>query len=89
MGGFQYRIHGSKLPGKPDLVFSSKRKSIVVHGCFWHRHPEPRCKLALLPKSKLDFWLPKLSGNRVRYLRNVQRCSNLVRRCQLFGIANQ
>ncbi|HHM6347544.1 TPA: very short patch repair endonuclease, partial [Pseudomonas aeruginosa] len=36
--GFRYRLHDAKLPGKPDLVFSRKRKVIFVHGCFWHRH---------------------------------------------------
>ncbi|MGH8393901.1 MAG: very short patch repair endonuclease, partial [Pseudomonas sp.] len=32
-----------------------------VHGCFWHRHPG--CKYAYTPKSRLDFWLPKLAKN--------------------------
>ena len=39
-----------------------------MHGCFWHRHPG--CKLARMPKSRLDFWRPKLEGNRERDLRN-------------------
>ncbi len=62
--GFRFRLHGADLPGRPDLVFPSKRKVIFVHGCFWHRHN--RCDLARLPKSRLDFWLPKLEGNRRR-----------------------
>jgi DNA mismatch endonuclease, patch repair protein len=64
--GFRYRLHGSSLPGCPDLVFNGKRKVIFVHGCYWHRHPDPACPLARLPKSRLDFWLPKLEGNRER-----------------------
>lgn len=64
--GFRYRLHRQALPGKPDLVFSSRRKVIFVHGCFWHRHPEAGCPLARLPKSRLDFWLPKLAKNRER-----------------------
>lgn len=68
--GYRYRLHRADLPGKPDLVFSSRRKVIFVHGCFWHRHPDPECKLARLPKSRLEFWLPKLEGNRERDLRN-------------------
>jgi DNA mismatch endonuclease (patch repair protein) len=60
--GYRYRLHGSCLPGKPDLVFPSRRKVIFVHGCFWHRHP--KCTLARLPKSRLGFWLPKLTENR-------------------------
>lgn len=64
--GFRYRLHDRSLPGSPDLVFRSRRKVIFVHGCFWHRHPDPACKLARLPKSRLDFWLPKLTANKVR-----------------------
>lgn len=66
--GYRYRLHNAQLPGKPDLVFSSRRKVIFVHGCFWHRHPG--CKNARLPKSRRDFWIPKLNGNRERDLRN-------------------
>ena len=64
--GYRYRLHGRDLPGNPDLVFPGRRKVIFVHGCFWHRHPDPKCPLARLPKSKLDFWKPKLEGNRAR-----------------------
>lgn len=64
--GYRYRLHRAGLPGKPDLVFTTRRKVIFVHGCFWHRHPDPACPLARLPKSRLDFWLPKLDGNRMR-----------------------
>jgi DNA mismatch endonuclease, patch repair protein len=64
--GFRYRLHGKGLPGQPDLVFASKRKVIFVHGCFWHRHQKRGCPLARLPKSRLDFWVPKLERNRVR-----------------------
>lgn len=71
--GYRYRLHVSKLPGKPDMVFSSRRKIIFVHGCFWHRHDASGCRLARLPKSKLDFWLPKLEGNRERDLENMRR----------------
>lgn len=68
--GFRYRLHDRGLPGTPDLTFPSRRKAIFVHGCFWHRHSEPDCKLARLPKSRLDFWQPKLQGNRERDLRH-------------------
>ena len=64
--GFRYRLHDKRLPGKPDLVFTTRKKVVFVHGCFWHRHFDPDCKLARLPKSNLDFWAPKLEANRVR-----------------------
>lgn len=64
--GFRFRLHRKDLPGKPDLVFPRYRAVIFVHGCFWHRHLDPICHLARLPKSRLEFWLPKLETNRVR-----------------------
>jgi DNA mismatch endonuclease (patch repair protein) len=67
--GFRYRLHDRRLPGAPDLVFGPRRKAIFIHGCFWHRHSDPSCKLARLPKSRLDFWRPKLDANRARDIR--------------------
>lgn len=64
--GFRYRLHVRNLPGRPDLVFRKRKKVIFVHGCFWHRHDDPGCKLARLPKSRLEFWVPKLEANRSR-----------------------
>ena len=64
--GYRYRLHDKRLPGSPDLVFRSRRKVIFVHGCFWHRHSDPTCRLARMPKSRQDFWGPKLEGNRER-----------------------
>lgn len=69
--GYRYRLHGAKLPGRPDLVFPGRRKVIFVHGCFWHRHPDSDCKLARLPKSRHEFWVPKLEGNRNRDLQKL------------------
>lgn len=64
--GYRYRLHGYELPGRPDIVFRSRRKVVFIHGCFWHRHPNPSCKLVRLPKSRREFWEPKLEGNRLR-----------------------
>jgi DNA mismatch endonuclease (patch repair protein) len=75
--GYRYRLHAKYLPGNPDLVFSSRKKVIFVHGCFWHRHDAPTCKLARLPKSKLDFWLPKLEANMRRDVRTLKSLQSL------------
>ena len=64
--GLRFRLYAKTLPGRPDLVLPGRRVAVFVHGCFWHRHPDPDCKLARLPKSRLDFWIPKLEGNRRR-----------------------
>jgi DNA mismatch endonuclease (patch repair protein) len=75
--GFRYRLHDRGLPGSPDLVFPRLRKVIFVHGCFWHRHEDIHCKLARWPKSRLDFWRPKLQGNRERDLRRQAELEKL------------
>ena len=59
--GFRYRLHGSKLPGRPDIVFGSRKKVIFVNGCFWHQHQG--CNASGIPKSNVDFWREKLSKN--------------------------
>lgn len=48
------------------MVFSGRRKVIFVHGCFWHQHEDPQCKLAHRPRSNLKYWEPKLARNRER-----------------------
>lgn len=71
--GYRYRLHRAGLPGTPDIVFPSRRKVLFVHGCFWHRHAD--CALARLPKSRPEFWVPKLEGNRLRDRRNTRALS--------------
>ena len=64
--GYRYRLHRGGLPGRPDLVFASRRAVVFVHGCFWHQHPDPESRLARMPKSRQEFWLKKLRANRER-----------------------
>lgn len=64
--GLRYRLHARELPGRPDIVFRMARVAVFIHGCFWHQHPDPNCRLARMPKSRRDFWEPKLMGNRSR-----------------------
>ena len=62
--GYRYRLHLRSIPGIPDIAFPNRKKAIFVHGCFWHRHEG--CSNNRLPKSKLEFWKPKLEGNKIR-----------------------
>ena len=73
--GYRYRLHRRDLPGTPDLVFPGRGKVIMVHGCFWHRHEG--CALARLPKSRGDFWLPKLTTNAERDASNTRALRRL------------
>ena len=61
--GYRYRLHRKDLPGRPDLAFPRRRKAIFVNGCFWHGHG---CHLGQLPKSRLEYWGPKIRANRDR-----------------------
>lgn len=62
--GFRYRLHSSKLPGKPDMVLPSRRAVIFVHGCFWHRHTG--CHWCTFPKTRMEFWNSKFEHNIAR-----------------------
>ncbi|MCZ2153273.1 MAG: DNA mismatch endonuclease Vsr [Bryobacterales bacterium] len=67
--GYRYRLHRHDLPGRPDMVFPSRRKVIFVHGCFWHSH---NCRAAHVPKTNQGYWRPKLERNRARDVRNIE-----------------
>ena len=65
--GYRFRLHRRDLPGKPDIVFVSRRKAIFVHGCFWHAHG---CRIGKPPKSHVRFWKAKLKRNSERDSKN-------------------
>jgi DNA mismatch endonuclease (patch repair protein) len=75
--GYRYRLHSKDVPGKPDLVFPGRRKAIFVHGCFWHQHADPFCKIARRPQSNQDYWLPKLKRNVARDAEHQARLAEL------------
>lgn len=58
--GYRFRLHRKDLPGKPDIVFPSRRKLILVHGCFWHGH---NCEAGERPASNRNYWDEKLDKN--------------------------
>lgn len=62
--GLRFRLHGTDLPGHPDLVFPRFRAVVFVHGCFWHQHPG--CRFAYRPKTRVEFWSSKLDSNVLR-----------------------
>lgn len=65
--GYRFRLHRRDLPGSPDLVFPARKKTVFVHGCFWHSHDG--CRFAYKPKSNVEFWESKLRKNRERDIR--------------------
>lgn len=73
--GFRYRLHDSKLPGRPDIVFPKHQAAVQVHGCYWHRHSD--CPLATTPSSNIPFWKLKFAENRRRDRRNLKKLQKL------------
>jgi DNA mismatch endonuclease (patch repair protein) len=61
--GYRYRLHARGLPGSPDMILPKYRVAIFVDGCFWHGHS---CHLFKVPKTRTDFWLEKIQGNKRR-----------------------
>ena len=66
--GYRYRLHAKELPGKPDIVFPSRKKIVFVHVCFWHHHQG--CRYATSPKTRMNFWNEKFAQNVARDRRN-------------------
>ena len=62
--GFRFRLYRKGLPGRPDLVFPRYRATVLVHGCFWHRHEG--CRFAYIPRSRTQFWTEKFRQNVAR-----------------------
>ncbi|EGD21010.1 very short patch repair endonuclease [Xanthomonas hortorum pv. vitians] len=61
--GFRFRLHRRDLPGTPDVVLPGRKTVIFLNGCFWHGHA---CKRNKMPKSRVDYWGPKIEANRQR-----------------------
>lgn len=72
--GYRFRLHRRDLPGRPDIVLARHRTAIFVHGCYWHAHG---CSKGQPPKSKLDYWQPKLDANVSRDRLNVEKLEQL------------
>lgn len=84
--GYRYSLTRHDLPGRPDLAFVSRKKIIFVHGCFWHGHS---CRYGRLPKSKIEYWQPKIAANMKRDRRQIRQLKEagwsvmIVWQCQL------
>jgi DNA mismatch endonuclease, patch repair protein len=65
--------HDTGLPGRPDVVFSSRKLAVFVDGCFWHRCRKCRS----LPVSNVGFWRTKILGNQARDRRATRELRKL------------
>lgn len=62
--GYRFRLHDSKLPGKPDIILKKYKSVIFVNGCFWHGHRN--CKYAVTPKTRTEWWTSKINKTKER-----------------------
>ena len=73
--GYRYRLHCKTLPGKPDIVFPARRAVVEVRGCFWHGHG---CHpLGQMPKTRPEYWVPKITATKARDHQNTVALINL------------
>lgn len=68
--GIRFRGNVKQLPGTPDMVIRGQKKTIFVHGCFWHGHKS--CSRAARPETNSVFWDKKIDGNMSRDRRNLR-----------------
>ena len=73
--GLRYRVNENKLPGCPDIVLKKYKAIVFVNGCFWHGHTE--CDIAHVPKSREDYWLPKINRTIQRDKENISKLKSL------------
>ena len=57
-----WKVRPTHVLGKPDFVFSKERIAVFVDGAFWHGAPD----FKRFPKSRIEYWRPKIEGNRRR-----------------------
>lgn len=72
--GFRYRLHVKDLPGKPDIVLPKHKTVIFIQGCFWHGHDQ--CRYYVIPKTKTEWWLNKINGNKTKDSANIESLKN-------------
>ena len=73
--GYRFRLHDRKLPGRPDIVLKRFGAVILVHGCYWHRHPG--CPDAAMPGTRIEFWKDKFAKTVERDKRQAKALKNL------------
>lgn len=69
--GFRCRLHVKDLPDKPDIVLPKYKTVIFIQGCFWHGHDQ--CRYYVIPKTKSEWWLDKINGNKARDTLNIEK----------------
>ena len=59
--GLRYQKNVTKIMGKPDIVFKSKKVAVFCDSEFWHGYDWENRKGDF--KTNQDFWIPKIERN--------------------------
>ncbi|QBE92499.1 very short patch repair endonuclease [Sphingomonas paucimobilis] len=74
--GLRFRVK-SRLPGRPDIIFTRAKLAVFVDGCFWHSCPVH----GTAPKSNQSYWDEKLASNRARDERVTSQIASMGWHC--------
>jgi len=61
--GVKYVYQAKVLGWSVDFLVPDRDLIIEYRSCFWHLHG---CRFSRLPKSKQEYWIPKLARNKER-----------------------
>jgi len=81
--GLRFRVNVSRLPGKPDIVFTRAKIAVFVDGDFWHgnqwrQRGFPSLEAQFSDAPNANYWIPKIR-------RNVERDSEVGQALALLG----
>ena len=79
--GLRYKKAKKTLPGKPDIVFTSKKLAIFIDGDFWHGTQWRLRNLSCLEEqfqnsARREYWLEKITNNIKRDLEVTEKLLN-------------
>lgn len=63
----KHKMHPN-IEGCPDILLTKTKTTVFLQGCFWHKCP----KCYKEPKSRKEYWLPKIEKNRRRDRKNAK-----------------
>lgn len=72
--GLRYRKNDKRYPGQPDIVLPKYKTVVFINGCFWHMHEGNPC--FVMPKTRQEYWYPKLQKNKQRDIDNIATLIN-------------
>lgn len=77
--GLRYRVNVTKMPGRPDIVFTKARIVVFCDGDFWHGHNWAIQGIPSLEEELAgysEFWRNKILGNIKRDKEITEKLTN-------------